>query len=88
MKKTQLHQKKSAGLPFRIFVVILFVAAFFSCSYSTAQNNYLVINNAKIVLNGGTFSDPIYLVANQSHTDCISKLGTGYIISEGDNNFV
>ena len=54
-----------------------------------AQNNALALNGAYIVMNGGTETDNIKLVVNQSHTLGIVRLsGGGHIQSENQYNGV
>ncbi|PLX08472.1 MAG: hypothetical protein C0596_06340 [Marinilabiliales bacterium] len=52
-----------------------------------AQNNILVLNGAKIVLNGGRKDTCINLVINQAHTSGIQR-NSGYIISEKQYNYI
>jgi hypothetical protein len=54
---------------------------------SKAQNNALALNGAYIVMNGGTETDNIKLVVNQSSTSGIIRLaGGGHIHSENQYN--
>lgn len=55
--------------------------------FSISQNNALIINGAYITMSSGTVASPIYLVINQPNVLGITRT-TGWIISEGDGNFV
>src|ERR1035437_6976764 len=49
----------------------------------------LVLNGGNVILYGGTTTNKIYVVVNESSTSGISRLsGGGYIISEGQYNYV
>lgn len=63
----------------------------FFCSSFIFSQNALVINGAAFIkMNSGTVASPVYIVVNQPNAAGIARIGgaTGWIISEGDGNFV
>ena len=67
------------------FVFSLFI---FLTTLVNAQNNALILNGGYAVLNGGTASNPTYLVVNQPNTSGITRPGGGHINSENQYNYV
>ena len=67
------------------FVFSLFI---FLTTLVKAQNNALILNGGYTVLNGGTASNPAYLVVNQPNTLGITRSGGGHINSENQYNYI
>jgi gliding motility-associated-like protein len=67
------------------FVFSFFI---FLTTLVNAQNNALILNGGYAVLNGGTVSNPAYLVVNQPNTSGITRPGGGHINSENQYNYV
>ena len=65
----------------------LILSVFGSFFIVVAQNNALYLNGAYMVLNGGTFASPMYLVINNGATAGITR-SSGWITSEAEGNFV
>lgn len=70
--------------------IFTYLFLFFCSNFAFAQNS-LVINGAAFIrINNGTVASPVYMVVNEPNIFGISRIGgaTGWIISEGDGNFV
>lgn len=53
-----------------------------------AQNNAIILNGGFIIINGGTSTNPAYLVINQDQPTGIIRPGGGHIHSENQYNYV
>lgn len=69
--------------------LVLFLTAFVLCTISFAQNSLVINGAAFVTMSNGTVASPVYIVVNQANVAGIARIGvTGWIISEGDGNFV
>jgi hypothetical protein len=83
---TNFKRMERNAIKTRIIMIILVIGYVFTFHATEAQNS-LVLNGAYLKMNGGTSSQPVYLVVNQSSTTGI-KRNSGHIISENQYNYV